>query len=162
MLGSRLSPDWAVMNFVLQPWHLLGCIVAGYANYEQIRIVDYLRTENVILREKLGSRRLRLNDDQRRRLSAKDTILDRKLLTTVATLFTPDTILRWRRLLIAQKWDYSDRRTKPTGRPAVVKEVQELVVRLAYENPSWGHDRIQGALANLGHVLSDRTVANIP
>jgi putative transposase len=84
-----------------------------------------------------------------------------KLLATVATLCTPDTILRWHRLLIERKWDYSDRKTKPVGRPAIAKEVQELVVRLASENPSWGHDRIQGAVANLGHVLSDRTVANI-
>jgi putative transposase len=149
------------MKFVLQPWHLLACIVAGYANQEQQHIIDYLRTENTILREKLGRRRIRLNDDQRRRLAEKGKTLGRKLLATAGTLFTPDTILRWHRLLIARKWDYSDRSAKPAGRPPVTKEVQELVARLAQENPSWGHDRIQGALANLGHVLSDRTVANI-
>jgi putative transposase len=161
MLGSSLPSSQAVMKFALQPWHLLACIVAGYANREQQQIIDYLRTENTILREKLGRRRLRLNDDQRRLLAAKGKMLGRKLLATVATLCTPDTILRWHRLLIARKWDYSDRKTKPVGRPAIAKEVQELVVRVASENPSWGHDRIQGALANLGHELSDRTIARI-
>jgi hypothetical protein len=54
------------MPFVLQPWHLLACIVAGYASREQQQVIDCLRTENAVLREKLSRRRLRLNDDQRR------------------------------------------------------------------------------------------------
>jgi transposase InsO family protein len=149
------------MHFVLQPWHLLACIVAGYAKREQQRVIDYLRTENAILREKLGCRRIRLNDDQRRRLAATGKALGRKLLASVATLVSPDTVLRWHRLLIARKWDYSDRRHKRPGRPQVAQDVQELVVRLATENPAWGHYRVQGALANFSHVLSDRTVANI-
>ena len=149
------------MKFVLQQWQLLACIVAGYANREQQLVIDYLRTENAVLREKLGRRRLRLNDEQRRRLAEKGKLLGRRLLGRVATLCTPDTLLRWHRLLIARKWDYSDRTTKRAGRPAVSRELEELVVRLARENPSWGYDRIQGAMANLGHVLSGRTVANI-
>jgi transposase InsO family protein len=149
------------MPFVLQPWHLLACVVVGYANREQQQVIDYLRTENAVLREKLGRRRIRLNDDQRRWLAAKGKALGRKLLATVATLVSPDTLLRWHRLLIARKWDYSDRRQKRPGRPPIAEEVQQLVVRLATENPAWGHDRLQGALANLGHVLSDRSVANI-
>jgi putative transposase len=124
------------MKFVLQPWHLLACIVASYSNQEQQQVIDYLRTENTILREKLGRRRLRPNEDQRRRLAEKGRILGRKLLATAATLFTPDTVLRWHRLLIAQKWDYRERRAKLAGRPPVAKEVRELVVRLANENPS--------------------------
>ena len=149
------------MKFVLKPWHLLAGIVAGYANRELQQIIDYLRTENAILRETLGQRRIRLNDAQRRRLAAKGKNLGRRLLAGVATLCTPDTILRWHRLLIARKWDYSQRRHKKVGRPPIPPEIRQLVVRLAQENPRWGHDRIQGALANLGHVISDRTVANI-
>jgi hypothetical protein len=149
------------MPFVLQPWHLLAGVVAGYADREQQRVIDYLRTENAILREKLGRRGIRLNDDQRRRLAATGKALGRRLLASVATPVSPDTVLRWHRLLIARKWDYSDRRHKRPGRPPVAQDVQELVVRLATENPAWGHDRLQGALANLGHILSDRTVANI-
>ena len=47
------------------------------------------------------------------------------------------------------------------GRPRVAEEIERLVVRMANENPSWGYDRIVGALANLGHRLSDQTVGNI-
>ena len=88
-------------------------------------------------------------------------MLGRKLLAEVGTLFTPDTLLRWHRLLVAKKWDYSQRRQHQPGRPPLAQEIQQLVVRLARDNPSWGYDRIQGALANLGHDLSDTSVGNI-
>jgi transposase InsO family protein len=64
-------------------------------------------------------------------------------------------------MLIAKKWDYSNRRNKNPGRPPVSDEVKRLVVQMASENPSWGYDKIQGALANLGHKISDQTVGNI-
>ena len=149
------------MNFVLQPWQLLLLILAGWINRQQQQVIDYLRTENQVLKEKLGKRRILLNDDQRRRLAVKAKVLGRKLLAEVGTLFTPDTLLRWHRLLVAKKWDYSQRRQHQPGRPPLAQEIQQLVVRLARENPSWGYDRIQGALANLGHDLSDTSVGNI-
>ena len=120
-----------------------------------------MRTENQVLKEKLGKKRILLTDDQRRRLAVQGKLLGRKMLEQVATLVTPDTILRWHRKLVAQKWDYSQRRTKSPGRPPVSEEIQQLVVKLANENPAWGYDRIQGALANLGHTLSDMSVAHI-
>jgi len=101
-----------------------------------------------------------LSDDQRRRLAVKGKILGRKMLEQLATIVTPDTILRWHRELIARHWDYSNRR-KAAGRPPVTPEIVELVLQIAKESPSWGYDRIQGALANLGHRISDTTVANI-
>ena len=61
----------------------------------------------------------------------------------------------------AKKWDYSDRRKKAPGRPAVADAIARLVLRMAEENPTWGYDRIQGALANLGHEISDTTVGSI-
>jgi putative transposase len=149
------------MNFVLQPWQLLLLILAGWVNRQQQAVIEYLRTENHILREKLGKRRILLDDDQRRRLAVKGKVLGRKLLAQVGTLVTPDTILRWHRLLVARKWDYSARRPKQPGRPMLADEIRHLVVRLAKENPRWGYDRIQGALANLGHRISDTTVKNI-
>src|SRR5262249_51765287 len=106
-------------------------------------------------------KRVLLNDDQRRRLAVKGKLLGRQLLEQLATIVTPDTILRWHRQLIAEKWDYSHRRQRQPGRPATAAEVVELVVKLARENPTWGYDRIQGALANLGHAISDSTVGNI-
>lgn len=66
-------------------------------------MIEYLRTENQVLKEKLGKKRFLLNDDQRRRLAAKGKVLGRKLLEAIGPLFTPDTILRWHRRLIAQK-----------------------------------------------------------
>src|SRR5712692_3295294 len=149
------------MNFILQPWQLLHLILAGWVNQQQQQVIDYLRTENKVLREKLGKHRILLDDDQRRRLAVKGKILGRKLLAQVGTLFTPDTILRWHRLLVARKWDYSDRRRKQSGRPALSQEIRDLVVRIAKENPTWGYDRIQGALANVSHEISATSVANI-
>lgn len=72
----------------------------------------------------------------------------------------PDIILAWYRRLIAQKFDGSRHRQYP-GRPPVSSEVEALVVRMARENSGWGYDRIVGALANLGHHVSDQTVGNI-
>ncbi len=93
--------------------------------------VEYLRTENQVLKESHGKRRIVLNDDQRRRLAVKGKILGRKALEEIATIVTPDTILRWHHQLVAAKWDYSDRRRKKPGRPAVSEEVRDLVVRMA-------------------------------
>jgi len=71
-------------------------------NQRQLEIIDYLREENRVLREQLGRRRLRLTDDQRRRLAAKAKRLGRKLLSEVATIVTLETLLAWHRKLIAQ------------------------------------------------------------
>jgi putative transposase len=84
--------------------------------------------------------------------------LGRRVLTQVATIVTPDTILRWHRQLIARKWTYATRRP---GRPGVLAEIRRLVVRMATENPSSGYTRIQGALKNLGHRVARSTVATI-
>jgi hypothetical protein len=148
-------------NVLLQPWQLLLVMLAGWVHRRQQAAIEYLRTENQILREKLGQKRLLLNDDQRRRLAVKGKVLGRRWLEQVATLVTPDTILRWHRQLIARKWDFSDRRKAAVGRPRVRPEIVELVLKFARENPAWGCDRIQGALANVGYAISDTTVANI-
>ena len=73
---------------------------------------------------------------------------------------TPETLLRWYRHLIAQKFDGSPQR-RSLGRPRVAEEVEQLVVRMAEENPRWGYRRIQGALANLGYQIDKITVRNI-
>src|ERR1700731_2690957 len=90
-------------------------------NQRQLQIIDYLREENRVLREQLGGRRVRLNDDQRRRLAAKAKALGRKLLAEVATIVTPETLLAWHRKLIAQKYDGSGKR-RP-GRPRAAEDI---------------------------------------
>ena len=105
-----------MIEFVLKPWHLIVLYLASHLNREQQRIIEYLQADNQVLREKLGKKRILLNDDQRRRLAVKGKVLGRKLLRGLGTIVTPDTILRWHRELVAKKWDYSDRRGK-VGRP---------------------------------------------
>ena len=76
------------MNFVLQPWQMLLLIVAGWMNRQQQTAIEYLRTENSVLREKLGRKRILLNDNQRRRLAVKGRVLGRERLKEIGTLFT--------------------------------------------------------------------------
>jgi transposase InsO family protein len=121
-------------------------------------VIAFLREENRALKAQLGRRRLRLNDDQRRRLAVLGQRLGRGVLRRVATIVTPDTILRWHRELIARKWTYA--RQRP-GRPAARAEIRRLVVRMATENPSWGYTRMQGALKNVGHRVARSTIASI-
>jgi putative transposase len=149
------------MSFIIQPWHVFLLGLSSLVNRHQQHTIEYLITENQVLKEKLGKKRILLNDDQRRRLAVKGKILGRKLLLEIVTIVTPDTILRWHRQLVAEKWNYTDRRTGKPGRPPVSEEVKQLVLRMARENPSWGYNRIQGALSNLGYEISDRTVGNI-
>jgi transposase len=61
----------------------------------------------------------------------------------------------------AERQNFNFRELSRLGRPKVDQEAERLVLQMARENPSWGHDRIVGALANLGHRLSDQTVGNV-
>ena len=140
--------------------HLLLVLLAGWINRDQQKIIDYLLTENRIYKQQLGRKRLCLTDDQRRLLGVKGKALGRQLLSKLATIVTPDTILRWHRRLIAHKWDYSSRRKKQ-GRPTTTEEIEKLVVQFAQENPDWGYSRIQGSVANLGYKIARTTIANI-
>ena len=148
------------MSFILQPWQFFVVILVGLVNREQRKIIEFYQKQVEALMESQGKKRLLLTDDQRRILAVKGKALGRKVLMELTTIVTPDTILRWHRTLVAKKWDYSKKR-KNVGRPRVQQEIVDLVLRLARENPSWGYDKIQGALANLGHKVSDQTVGNI-
>jgi hypothetical protein len=127
-------------------------------NRQQQEVIDYLIEENRVLKYQLEGQRLRFNDKQRRRLAVKAKGLGRRLLDELETLVTPDALLAWHRKLIAQKWTYA---RKGPGRPRVAQEITDLILRMASDNTSWGYDRIQGALANPGHVIAPNTVKNI-
>jgi putative transposase len=147
------------MRAGLNPFSFVVVSVAGWMNQRQQQLIECLVEENRVLREQIGNRRMRFRDDQRRRLAARAKKLGRKVLAEVATIVTPETLLAWHRRLIAQKYDGSAYR-KP-GRPKTLTELSELVVRMAEENRTWGYRRIQGAIANLGHILAYTTIANI-
>src|SRR5215831_6366499 len=140
--------------------HVLIAMVAGWLQRHQQQVITYLLEENRVLKAHLGGSRLRLTDTERRRLAVLAHPLGRKRLKEIATLVTPDTLLRWYKRLIAAKFDGSTQRPR-CGRPRVAEEIEQLVVQMAEENTTWGYRRIQGALANLGHRIDKLTVRNI-
>jgi transposase InsO family protein len=146
------------MATVLQPWQVLIATLAGWMGRQQEAVIEYLREENRVLKQQLGRRRMRLTDDQRRRLAVRGKAIGRQALAEFASLVTPDTILRWHRQLIAQKWTH--KRRSP-GRRRIMQVIADLTVRMARENPRWGYTRIQGALKNVGHRVGRTTIANI-
>src|SRR5215467_2790001 len=147
------------MSPISHPLRFLLVALAGWINQQQREVIDYLQTENRVLREQLGSRRLRFTDDQRIRLAAKAKRVGRGVLLQFQTIVSPDTLLAWHRHLIARKYDGHQRRGP--GRPPTIAEIRRLVVRMATENRDWGYTRIQGALANLGHDVGRGTIATI-
>jgi hypothetical protein len=147
------------MRLTLDPFRLLLISLAGCLGQRQRDVIDYLQEENRVLRQQLGGRRLRLNDDQRRRLAVRAKKLGWRVLHELTTIVTPQTLLAWHRKFIARKYDGC--RQRGPGRPRVEDEIQQLVARMATENRDWGYRRTQGALANLGHQVARSTIANI-
>ena len=140
-------------------WARLLAYVTGLVNQKLLLQNEYLLAENRILRGHLPAR-MRLSDPERSTLAEIGKRLGRTALQHVAFVAKPDTILSWYRRLIAHKFDGSKHRAS-SGRPPMCAEVEALIVRFARENSGWGYDRIVGALANLGHSVSDQTVGNI-
>jgi putative transposase len=139
---------------------LLIAMLAGWLQRDPQQVITYLIEENRVLKAQLTGRRLRLTDTNRRRLAMLAHPLGRKRLAEVATIAMPDTLMRWYHRLIAQKFDGSHHRHH-LGRPRVIGEIEQLVVRIAEEHATWGYRRIQGALANLGYSVDALTVRNI-
>ncbi len=119
----------------LLPLQFLLATFAGWTNRQLGEIIAYLVEENRVLKEQLGNKRLRLTDDQRRRLAVKGHALGRAVLSQMATIVMPDTILRWHHKLIAMKWTFPGKRV---GRPGLMKTICELIVRMATEYSGWG------------------------
>ena len=146
------------MTAATLPLQLLLLTVSGWVHRHQQDVIAYLVEENRVLKEQLGGRKLQLTDDQRRRLAAKAKLLGRRALDAVATLVTPDTLMRWHCRLIAWKWTYVARRV---GRPGLRQAISDLIVRMARENDRWGYCRIQGELKKLGHRVAASTIGKV-
>src|SRR5579862_5484822 len=124
-------------------WHILLVALAGWMNRQQQEVIEYLKEENRILREKLGPGRILLDVAQKRRLATAAFKVGRKLLQDCATFFLPDMLLKWHRMLVARKCDGSGKRG-PKARKA--NEVRALVLRMKGENQDWGYGHIHGEL----------------
>jgi hypothetical protein len=137
---------------------LLGSITASVD--EELRLRNaYLIAENRLLRQQITGR-VPLTDGERKTLAELGQQLGRQALEEIATVARPDTILAWHRMFADQQGDRSQPQ-KSVGRPRIDNELEDLVVRMARENRSWGYDRIVGALSNLGYRISDQTVGNV-
>src|ERR1700694_2002149 len=131
----------AAMFPPFQPLQLLLVIFAGWVNRRQWDVIEYLQEENRVLQERLGGRRIRFTDAERRRLARKAQALGRKVLNELETLVTPDTLLRWYREMLAFKWNYSHRRSpgrtsrhEHYRRPYCARGAGESILGL-YANP---------------------------
>ena len=140
-------------------WARILAYITGTVDQELLLRNEYLVAENRILKAQVEGRLL-LSDAERATLGEIGHRLGRKALEDVANAARPDTILGWYRRLVARKFDGSKGRARP-GRPRIEAAIEQLIVRMAKENPGWGYDRIVGALANLGHEVSDQTVGNV-
>jgi hypothetical protein len=131
---------------------LLGSITTS-VDEELVLRHAYLEAENRLLRQQIAGRVLLTNED-RRALAELGQQLGKQVLEAIATVAKPDTILSWHRKFVDYTGDTSHPCTS-AGRPRMGKEIEDLVVRMAREN------RTFGALANLGYTMSDQTVGNI-
>ena len=141
------------------PLQFLAAWLAVWLGRVLQRQIDYLKEENRALKEQLGDRKLRLTDATRRRLAVLGKELGRKVLAEVATIATPETILRWYRELVAKKYDGSQRRGP--GRPRKRGKIAELLLKMARTNETWGYSRLRGALQNLGYKIGRNTIKRI-
>jgi len=139
-------------------WKTLLAYISGSVDEELLRRNEYLAIENRILRGQIKGRLL-LTDAERISLAKIGEELGKRALEEVSTIVKPATILGWHRRLVAKKFDGS--KNRGPGRTPIETQIEKLIVRMAEENPGWGHDRIVGALSNLGHDVSDQTVGNV-
>jgi putative transposase len=144
---------WSILYLILRQLLQLVVLVARSQRSKELEIL-LLRHELAILRREKP--RPRLHDADRLLLAALARALPRELRPLF--LVTPTTLLRWHRRLVAHHWTYPHR---PPGRPPLDRELSNLIVRLARENPHWGYRRIVGELQQLGLNVAATTVRKI-
>ena len=136
---------------------LLGCLMV-LAQREVSKDAELLalRHENAVLRHQIS--RVRYQPADRLWLAALSRLVPRHRWGEVFAV-TPATLLAWHRRLVARKWDFTHRR-RP-GWPPTAAAIRKLVIRMATDNPAWGHRRVQGELVRLGHSIAASTVWQI-
>jgi transposase InsO family protein len=141
------------------PSQFLLMTLAGWVNRSRQDVIEYPQEESRVLRENLGGKRLHFTDSQRRRAALKAKAISRQTLFGIGPVVTPDTLVRWYRTLVARKYDGS--KARKAGRRWTSLDFEQLVVRMAQDNPRWGHTRIRGALRNLGREVGRNTIKRI-
>jgi putative transposase len=136
---------------------LLSCLtVLAQGRVSKDAELLVLRHQNAVLRRQIG--RVRYQPGDRLWLAALSRLVPRHRWGEVFAV-TPATLLAWHRRLVARKWDYTSRRSP--GRPSTAASIRKLVIRMATDNPSWEHRRVQGELIKLGHQIAASTVWQI-
>ena len=159
-LGLLVAWDYRRVIFsivYLLTRRLLGCLIV-MARREVSKDAELLvlRHQNAVLRRQVS--RSRYQPADRLWLAALSQLIPRHRWGEVFAV-SPATLLAWHRRLVKRKWDYTKRRSP--GRPPTATVVRKLVIRLAMDNPTWGHRRGQGELVKLGHQMAVSTVWQI-
>ncbi|MGI8451392.1 MAG: integrase core domain-containing protein [Streptosporangiaceae bacterium] len=144
------------VGYLLARCLLDGLMVRGRREASKDAELLVLRHENAVLRRQIG--RVRYQPGDRLWLAALARLIPRHRWGKVFAV-TPATLLAWHRRLVTRKWDYASRRHP--GRPSTAAAIRKLVIRMAAENPAWGHRRVQGELIMLGHRIAASTVWQI-
>jgi putative transposase len=136
---------------------VLGCLrVLARREVPKDAELLVLRHENMVLRRQVS--RVRYQPADRLWLAALSRVIPRRRWGEVFAV-TPAALLAWHRRLVARKWDYTSRRHP--GRPSTAAAIRKLLIRMATDNPAWGHRRVQGELVRLGHLIGASTVWQI-
>ena len=144
---------WSFVYLALRRSLELVMLCLRSAHAKEIEIL-VLRHELAVLRRQHPRPRLQPTD--RALLAALSRLLPRARWSVF--LVQPETLLRWHRRMICRRWTYP---TTSHGRPAISDEAQQLVVRLARENPRWGYQRIHGELLRLGCRVSASSIRRV-
>ena len=135
---------WKPRTFLALFVASMGCWLERQAAAQ----IEYLKAENRLLRARVGRGRLVFTDPERRSLAALAKELGSKALRDLDPLVSPATLLRWHRRLVAQKWTFLEGR-RP-GRRRTKIDIEQLVIRMAIENPSWAHNaEVEGSSPSL-------------
>src|ERR1044071_8494965 len=148
-----------LVDFDPMNWKQMLAYVTGSVDEELLARNEYLVTENRILRHQIKGR-VRLTDPERISLAEVATRLGRKALAEIAQIVRPETILAWHRRLIAKKFDGSNKRLPSKG-GSTSHEIEELILRLAREDRSWGYRSIAGAVSSLGCQVEHQNEAHV-